>query len=314
MTDSKAIFVVGTTASGKSEWALELAEEVSGVILNCDSIQIYEHLKIGSAQPTAKDKARVPHHLFSYVKPPDEVTAGQYRRAHLEILKALKTSAFVVGGTGFYFQALEKGMFATPAADEKIQQQIEEELAEPNGEDILWKELQQVDPLSAAKIHKNDHYRLVRAVEVIRREGRPLSEIKKAFEEKTEPYPWRYLKTGVRWPKEKLEQRVRARTHVMLAKGLVEEVKGLINQGLESWAPLQSVGYKEVMTMLKENKNESWLQDEIIKNTMRLAKKQRTWFQRDPDILWFEGATEFKLFKEKVIEFIAGPEKTPDRA
>ena len=223
----KAIFLVGTTASGKSDWALSMAEEVSGVILNCDSIQMYDHLKIGSAQPTAEEKSKAPHHLFATVQPPQEVTAGQYRRNHLEILKSLTTPAFVVGGTGFYFQALEKGMFAAPAADEKIQETIEEELRESGGEDILWNELNKMDPVSAAKIHKNDHYRLVRAVEVIRREGRPLSEIKKEFEAQSEPYPWSYLKIGVRWSKEQLELRVKLRTEKMLELGLVDEVKGL---------------------------------------------------------------------------------------
>ena len=303
----KAIFLVGTTASGKSDWALSMAEEVSGVILNCDSIQMYDHLKIGSAQPTAEEKSKAPHHLFATVQPPQEVTAGQYRRNHLEILKSLTTPAFVVGGTGFYFQALEKGMFAAPAADEKIQETIEEELREPGGEDILWNELNKMDPVSAAKIHKNDHYRLVRAVEVIRREGRPLSEIKKEFEAQSEPYPWFYLKIGVRWSKEQLELRVKLRTEKMLELGLVDEVKRLLSQGLESWAPLQSVGYKEVLMMLKENKNEAWLKEEIIKNTMRLAKKQRTWFQRDPDILWLEGASDFKIFKARTLNFLSGP-------
>ncbi len=306
----KAIFVLGTTASGKSDWALQMATEVSGAILNCDSIQIYDHLKIGAAQPTPADKAKVPHHLFAYVKPPAEVTAGEYRRAHLEVLKSLKTAAFVVGGTGFYFQALEKGMFAAPAADQEMQEMIESELQEPQGEDLLWNELQKMDPVSAAKIHKNDHYRLVRAVEVIRREGRPLSEIKKEFESKSEPYPWQYKKFGVRWPKEKLELRVRQRTEKMLELGLVDEVKGLLEQGLQSWAPLQAVGYREVLTMIEENKNQAWLKEEMIKNTMKLAKKQRTWFQRDSQIHWLEGDSDFQKFKSATLDFLKGPSHT----
>lgn len=310
MIHRKAIFVLGTTASGKSDWALQMAEEVSGAILNCDSIQIYDRLKIGSAQPTDLEKAKVPHHLFAYVKPPDEVTAGQYRRAHLEVLNSLKAPAFVVGGTGFYFQALEKGMFGAPAADEKIQEAIELELREPQGEDFLWNELNQMDPTSAAKIHKNDHYRLVRAVEVIRREGRPLSEIKKEFEAQSEPYPWQYLKFGVRWPKEKLELRVRERSQKMLELGLVDEVKDLLDQGLQSWAPLQAVGYREVLAMLEGNKNETWLKEEIVKNTMKLAKKQKTWFQRDPQIHWLEGASDFGIFKSRTLDFLQGPSHT----
>jgi tRNA dimethylallyltransferase len=303
--NKKAIFVVGTTASGKSDAALDLAEEALGCIINCDSIQLYQNLEIGSAQPSAEDKSRVPHYLFSCVAPPDEVTAGVYRRAHMEILDEIPGPAFVVGGTGFYFQALEKGMFPAPAADASIQNEIETVLASPQGEDILWDELRRLDPQSAQRIHKNDHYRLVRALELIRRAGKPLSEIRKEFEAQVETYPWPYMKVGIFWNKEELEKRVLLRTAKMLKNGLIDEVRGLLDQGLEAWSPLQSVGYKEVTQMLQENKTKEWLAEEISRATMRLAKKQRTWFQRDTTITWFEGKDLAKgTLKEKVMSFL----------
>lgn len=303
MNIAKSVFVVGTTASGKSEKALNLAEELGAVILNCDSIQVYRHLEIGSAQPSPSDKQRVPHHLFSYVEPPQEMTAGTYRRDHFEILKSLSKPVFVVGGTGFYFQALEKGMYDIPAADQVLQKLIEAELKN-RGEDHLWEELREKDPESAKKIHPRDHYRLVRALELIRREGRSLSAIKTEFASRQESYPRPHLKVGFRWPKEELEKRIRQRSEEMLKRGLVEEVRGLLDEGLESWAPLASVGYREVIRFLQENRTQDWLSEEITRSTWQLAKKQRTWFQRDPEIIWFEGSSAEELFREKVLSFL----------
>lgn len=305
MQTGRAIFVVGTTASGKSDVAVEMAEAHKGCIINCDSIQCYQKLAIGSAQPSDEQKSRVPHFLFSFVEPPQEITAGEYRRHHFEILDKVPSPAFVVGGTGFYFQALEKGMFSAPAASEEIQAELEKILEEPLGEERLWKELHEKDPVSAAKIHQRDHYRLVRALEVIRREGRPLSEIRKELEKNPEKYPWPYIKMGIYWEKDELVQRVEERTRKMLEAGLVEEVRECLDQGLGSWAPLSSVGYKECVHMIQENKTKEWLFEEIVRSTLKLAKKQRTWFQRDPEIHWCHGREGLSSFREKVSDFLS---------
>ncbi len=301
---SKAIFVVGTTASGKSEWALDVAEEAKGCIFNCDSIQMYQQLEIGSAQPTEQDKARVPHHLFAYVPPPEEITAGKYRRDHMDLLEKTKQNVFVVGGTGFYFQALEKGMYSAPAASAEVQQQIEETLALENGEEILWQELHEKDPESAKRIHKNDHYRLVRAIELIRREGKTLSEIRTHLQNQPVAYPRPYKKVGIRWEKADLEKRIQQRTKKMLEAGLIEETKNLLDKGLEDWSPLYSVGYIETVQFLHENKTKDWLFEEIVRSTLRLAKKQRTWFQRDSEIRWFEGLSGKASFREEILRFL----------
>jgi tRNA dimethylallyltransferase len=301
----KAYFIVGTTASGKSDWALQMAEETHGVIFNCDSIQLYKHLEIGSAQPTAEQKARVPHHLFAYVEPPTEMTAGTYRRDHMELLAKTKDPVFVVGGTGFYFQALERGMYSAPAASPEIQEQIEATLSEEDGEDILWNELHEKDPRTSEKIHKHDHYRLVRAIELIRREGKTLSEIREQLQNQPVAYPRPYLKLGIRWTKEQLEERVKERTRKMIEGGIIEETKVLLDQGLGNWSPLQSVGYDETVTFLTENKTQEWLYEEIVRSTLRLAKKQRTWFQRDKDIKWFDGLGGYPQFQDEILKFLA---------
>lgn len=178
----KIIFVVGPTASGKSAWTLDQVQKFGGSIVNADSIQFYSDLKIGSAAPTEAEMQLVPHYLYGYVNPPSEMTAGDFVRDFYQLIKNkndLKWPVYLVGGTGFYVQALEKGMYDLPPADPTLQKQLEEELAE-NGSLILHKELLCADPES--KIHVNDHFRLVRALEIWRKFKIPPSQ----FKEKTQ--------------------------------------------------------------------------------------------------------------------------------
>lgn len=293
----KVVFVVGPTASGKSDLALKLAEKNRGVIINCDSVQLYESLNIGSAKPSPEDFARVPHYLFDVVQEGEEATAGRYQRDFFATMKEIENRypyAFVVGGTGFYFQAIEKGMYQVGAADEKIREQVEAELQEEGGAERLYHELVLRDPQAAAKISLNDHYRISRAIEMMRTHGRPVSEIRKEFEEKLEPFPYPLMKFGIRAGREDLLPRVKLRTRQMLDHGLLNEVKGMLSKGLRDWAPLQSVGYKECLEFLEgELPDLQSLEEKIVQNTLRLAKRQRTWFQRDPEIHWLlPGAVE----------------------
>lgn len=284
----KVVFVVGPTASGKSELALQLAERFQGAIVNCDSIQVYQSLNIGSAKPTPEDRARAPHFLFDYVPTGEEITAGTYSRDVFSTLKTLENRfpvTFVVGGTGFYFQAIEKGMYHTGAANPETLRQVEWEVQE--NPQRVFEYLRRMDPEAAGKISINDHYRLARAVEMIRTHGRSPTEIKRQFEEQREPFPYPLLKLGLRLDRKGLEPRVRLRTEKMLQAGLIREVGGLLANGHAEWSPLQSVGYKEVLSFLKgEIADEESLKALIVQNTLRLAKKQRTWFQRDSEIQW----------------------------
>ncbi len=286
----KVVFVVGPTASGKSALALSLAQKFQGAILNCDSIQLYQSLDIGSAKPTAEEFKAVPHFLFDYVPEGQEITAGEYRRdffATLEKIKSQFPVVFVVGGTGFYFQALEKGMFSIGAADSKTQAHVEAELSEAGGPEKLHQELLEKDPETGRKISVNDHYRLGRAIEILRTHGKAPSQIKKEFEAQIEAFPFPLLKLGVKASREELTPAVVLRTEKMLEMGLVGEVKALLAKGLKNWAPLSSVGYQETILFL-DGKLPSLkeLAELIVQNTHRLAKKQRTWFQRDSEIHW----------------------------
>ncbi len=308
----KTVFLVGPTACGKSALALELAEKFGGVILNADSVQVYRELLIGAASPSPEDLQRVPHVLFQTVSAPDRITAGDYSRLALKELEKLAKQnvpvVFITGGTGFYLMALEKGMLPIEKADPVRQDALEVRL-KLEGAEALHAELVKFDPLVGARISAADHYRLVRALEIIARTGRPLSEIEAEHHVQPSVFPYEKLKLGITIDRQILRERITQRTRQMLGQGLIEEVKGLLKQDLSHWEPLQSVGYKETLAYLARDAEVASLlalEEKIIQNTMRLAKKQKTWFQRDPEIQWgdFSDAT---FFGQTVRRFLDHP-------
>lgn len=300
------IFVVGPTASGKSDWALNLAQEFHGVIVNCDSVQVYKKLDIGAAKPTQEEQTLVCHYLLDYVMPPDEMTAGRYSRDFFACMEKIPEGVpvFVVGGTGFYFMSIEKGMYPVLPVPIEIQKAVEEELQQESGAEKLYQELLQKDPDYGAKIHFSDHYRIGRAMGLIRSQGKSVTQIQQEFEESRSEFPFPLLKIGPNWEREVLRERIALRTQKMLAAGLVEEVKKLLDEGLEAWAPMSSVGYKETISFLKGNINREELFEEITKSTRQLAKRQKTWFQRDKEIHWFEGSSGYEQARALVEKFL----------
>lgn len=288
----KVVFVVGPTASGKSALALEFAQKFQGVIVNCDSIQCYQSLDIGSAKPSLSERSLVPHELFDYIPEGETLTAGAYARDFFATLEKLKQrdveSVFVVGGTGFYFQAIEKGMYDIGAADPQKIAELEAKIR--LGElDQLRAELERRDPETARRIAQADHYRLVRALEMIATHGKTPTQVKNEFEAQRKPFPFPLIKVGIKAQRQDLLEPIHRRTENMLEMGLLEEVSDLLQRGLKDWAPLSSVGYKECRDyILGESaaKDQTELQELIETATHQLAKKQRTWFSRDGEIHW----------------------------
>lgn len=303
----KVIFIVGTTASGKSDWALQLAQQTDGVIVNCDSVQVYQKLDIGSAKPSLEERALVPHYLFDYVAPPQEMTAGQYERDFWAAFQEIPSEKpiYVVGGTGFYFMAIEKGMYPVTAIPDEVKSAVERQMETSEGVLAGLQEIRAMDPEYAQKIHEADRYRIGRALELIRTQKKPMTQIRAEFSQKQEPFPYPLLKLGPSWEREELGRRIFARTLKMTDAGLYEEVEALVQEGLESWAPLMSVGYKETLLFVKGAipNRESWIQ-QIAINTRQLAKKQRTWFQRDEEIEWFAGDRGFEDVQRRVETFL----------
>lgn len=287
----KVIFIVGPTASGKSEFALNLAIQNKGVIVNCDSVQAYAKVSIGAAKPTQEEMKLVPHYLYGHIAPLNKYTAGQYRRDFFELMEVLNQKSienvYVVGGTGFYFQAIEKGMFEVHESTPQIKLQLQEEARAQNGLQNLYSELLKFDPESAHKIHPNDEYRLIRAIEIIRTSGRKPSELKKEIKDAAMPFPYPLEKIGVNRAREDLHRRIQLRVKKMLSLGFIAEVQELRSEGLKDWEPMKSVGYKEVQSYLDgEIKTISELEDKIVISTRQLAKRQLTWFKRDQAIHW----------------------------
>ncbi len=298
----KIIFVQGPTGAGKSRWALEQAKRVpDSCIVNCDSVQIYKHVDIGSNKPSAAEMQAVPHYLYSHVEFPDSITAGQYERLFFSTLESLnENKIFVVGGTGFYFQALEKGMYPVSSVQNKIKLETQQLVAE-KGFGYLFDWIQHEDPKYALKLSRNDHYRIERAYQLMRSEGKSISVIQDEFEKTKKPFPYPLLKIGITEEKDNLKTIVSARTEAMIAKGLIQEVEKLLASGLSLWDPLNSVGYKEVVNYLSRPTSLTELASEITINTMKLIKKQKTWFQKDKEVVWLNAK---EPIHELILNFI----------
>ncbi len=285
----KVIFLLGTTASGKSELALKLAAEFSGVIVNADSVQMYRDLDIGSAKPTKKEMSMVPHFLFGFARAPDSITVGDYHRRFFSLMKELSEKlVIVVGGTGFYFQALEKGLPQVPISRVEFQEPLFKAWKNDPAQALVAHQfLKSRDSVAAARIHFNDHYRLARALDLMDATGKSVTQVWEEHRQLRGNFPYPLLKLGLQGRGPELELKVRQRTQKMLELGLIQETRDLLAQGFAQWDPLQSIGYKEVCQYLMQGQtDQKSLENEIVQKTLRLAKKQRTWFQRDPEIQW----------------------------
>lgn len=293
---SRLTFVVGPTASGKTALAIDIAQKINAEIISADSVQFFEELKIGSARPAIEELARVKHHFVGHVSVAQDYTAGDFARDAMALIQKNPSQNYVVvGGSGFYIQALEKGMYPTDRASEEAQDRIEARVDE-FGLEAVYGELQKRDAAAAAKIAVQDRYRIVRALEILETlsPDQTLSGVKAIFETQAKlRFPGRTVQTiGLRIERARLEPRVKMRTIQMLKAGFVDEVENLVRRGYDARPALQSVGYKEVLQHLKGEIPESDLVPLIVRGTLRLAKKQRTWFNRAPETTWFDAETE----------------------
>lgn len=299
------VLIVGPTASGKSALGLKMAAHFGGAILNCDSLQTYKRLDIGTAKPSKEERSSVPHYLFDILAPGEVLTAGDFRKAALTKLSEVlpRRPVFGVGGSGFYIQALEKGMFDVPKPKPEAESKIRE-LAALEGPEKMYVRLQELDPAYAEEISANDAYRITRALIVIEDSGRKISDLKKEF--KPVPFPFPLLKLGLAPTREYLLPRVEARTAQMLKDGLVDEVQSLLNEGYGEWPALRSVGYNECLKFINGELAGKDLESQIVEKTMQLSKKQRTWFKRDQEIHWLNVESPFEQARELTQNFLAG--------
>ena len=294
MKKQRLLFIVGPTACSKSDLGVAICEALSvptPEIINCDSVQFFAGVDIGAAKPGPDLLARAKHHLVGHVPLGRGYTAGDFTRDALRVLsegEVRGVGRFVgVGGSGFYVQALEKGMYDVPEVPEEIRERIESRL-DAEGQPALYEELKRLDPETAGRIDPNDRYRIMRALEILHAApGTTLSAIKERFAAKERPFIAK--KIGLFRPRDILRERVGERTRKMLSSGLVDEVESLRKQGLHEWWPMKSVGYKEAQEYLEGRiPSLEKLEELIVTSTMQLAKRQMTWFKRDPSTEWFD--------------------------
>ena len=281
--------VLGPTGSGKTALSLALAERFRGEIVNCDSVAMYREFEIGTAKPTAAERARVPHHLLDFVDPSGYITAGEYARQAREVLQQIKSREalpIVVGGTGLYLRALLEGLFAGPQRSEELRRRLRDR-AEKKGPGYLHRVLSCLDPARAAKIHAHDTPKLLRAIEVCL-----ASRTKRKRDVEAGPRSTaglRIVRLGLDPDRQALYERINQRAERMFDGGLVEETRGLLEKYGEAARPLAALGYKQAVALIRGEMDRKTALQAAQQAHRNYAKRQMTWFRREPDVIWISG-------------------------
>lgn len=283
------VAIVGPTGSGKTALSIDLATWFHGEIVNCDSVAIYREFNIGTAKPTAEERAQAPHHLFDIIDPTSYPTAGEYARMASKVIDEVRSRAgmpIVVGGTGLYLKALLEGLFPGPQRSEELRVRLRER-AEQKGADYLHRLLARLDNVSAEKIHANDLPKVIRAIEVSLGEREPMSA--QWQQGRAGLLGFRVLRIGLDPKRSELYERINRRVERMFDAGLVEETQDLLDRYGDRARPLGSIGYKQVVQLLRGQLSRETAVRAVQQAHRNYAKRQMTWFRREPDVHWFDG-------------------------
>jgi tRNA dimethylallyltransferase len=302
--DPLLIALVGPTGSGKTALSLVIAERFGGEIVNCDSVAVYREFEIGTAKPSTEERARAPHHLLDILDPQQQMSAGEYARLGRETLQQIKSRGrlpIVVGGTGFYLRALLDGLFEGPERSEELRVRLRD-IKSQRGPAYLHRILTKLDKSAAQRIHANDVPKVVRAIEVCLQARQPMTEL---WAEGREPLQgFRIVRIGLNPERNQLYSRINERAKRMFEAGLLEETAQLIKQYPEAPA-LTSLGYKQAKQMLDgeiDRKLALWATQQGHRN---YAKRQLTWFRREPDAHWLPGFGDEAQIQQRALEIIA---------
>jgi len=300
----KIIILCGPTGIGKTAVAIDLAQHFGGQIIGADSMQIYQYMDIGTAKPTAAEQARVAHHMVDIVEPDEPFDVARYAamaREKIIELDQQHITPFVVGGTGLYIKALLYGLFDEKVANPEIRDRLKAE-ADAHGIQILYERLGRLDPESANRLHPNDTYRILRALEVIEATGKAISEHHKKhgfFDE-----PFESLKIGLEMDRALLYERINRRVDAMISAGFFDEVKSLIARGYAvDLKPMQSIGYRHMVDYIEGRSSWEECVRTLKRDHRRYAKRQLTWFGADSEIIW-KAPGQLQSMKVLVENFI----------
>jgi tRNA dimethylallyltransferase len=288
VTPPLLVVILGPTASGKTSLSLHLAERLQGEIVSCDSVAVYRDFEIGTAKPSRADRQRVPHHLIDVAAPAEHVTAGDYSRVARQALRDIAARGrlpIVVGGSGLYLRALLDGLFAGPPRSEELRVRLRERATE-RGAEYLHRLLRRLDPAAGQAIHENDVPKVIRALEVSISARAPMTGL---WQQGRDPLSgFRILRIGLSPDRQMLYERVNHRAREMFSQGLVEETQALAARYPAAWV-LSSLGYKQATQYLQKE----FSLDQAIASAQQghrnYAKRQLTWFRREPDVHWIAG-------------------------
>jgi tRNA dimethylallyltransferase len=287
--DPLLVVILGPTASGKTALSVRLAERFAGEIVNCDSVAMYREFEIGTAKPSREERESAPHHLLDVVDPAGHITAGEYGRQARGAIAEISGRGklpIVVGGTGLYLRALLEGLFPGPERSEELRERLRE-TEEAHGLGHLHKVLTRLDPAAAEKIHANDTSKLVRAIEVCLAGRQRMTEMWKQGRDGLEGF--RILRLGLNPERELLYRRINERAARMFEHGLVEETERLSGKYGEGAWPLKALGYKQALQLLRGEVTREQAVAAAQQAHRHYAKRQMTWFRREPDVFWIEG-------------------------
>lgn len=301
---SPLVVVLGPTGAGKSEIALDIAQQFDGEIVNCDSVQLYKYFNVGTAKVPEPERRGIAHHLIDVLEPEEVFTAGDYsRRARLMLreISGRRKLPVVVGGTGFYLRALLHGLFPGPERNPQLRERLN--AAEDRQPGFLGWALRRLDPGSVERVHERDRNKLIRALEVCFHAGKPMSDL---FGLGRDPLTThRAVKIGLNPPRAELYARLDERCRRMWAGGLVAEVRQILQSGVpETAKPFESIGYKQALDFVKGTLSEPEAIDEMQRATRRYAKRQLTWFRAETDVQWFEAFGDAKSITCPVLDTV----------
>jgi tRNA dimethylallyltransferase len=299
--DPLLVVIVGPTASGKTSLSLTLAQRFPGEVVNCDSVAMYREFEIGTAKPSVDERSLAPHHLFDIVEPTGHITAGEYARRAREVLEDIKSRdrfPIVVGGTGLYLRALLDGLFPGPQRSEELRERLRE-LAEKKGAGYLHRILRRLDSWAAEKIHANDTPKVIRAIEVCLAGRSRMTEMWKQGRDPLRGF--RILRLGLNPEREALYERINDRAHRMFERGLVEETERLRAKYGDALWPLGSLGYKPAVQLLRGELTRDAAVSAAQQAHRNYAKRQMTWFRREPEVTWLTGFGDEREVQEDAI-------------